>query len=179
MSADEGLIREAIAGNQEAFAQLYDIYFDKIYRYVYLKVSNRTVAEDLTQDVFFKALGAIGSYKWRQLPFSSWLFRIAHNEVVDHYKKQGERQLIPLNNGVYETTDDPVQVAERSVEKGELMAALQKLSPAQREVISLRFSAEMSIAEVAKTLGKREGTVKALQYSATVALRKLFSGKRQ
>lgn len=177
MSTEESLVREAIEGNQEAFARLYDIYFDKIYRYVYLKVSSSAEAEDLTQDVFLKALEAISSYKWRHVPFASWLFRIAHNEVIDHYRKQGKRELTQLNDRVYEMKDDPVLVAEQSVERGELMAALQKLSPAQREVISLRFGAELSIAEVARTLGKREGTVKALQYSAMVALRKIFSEK--
>lgn len=178
ISTDENLVREAINGNQEAFALLYDKHFDKIYRYVYLKVSNRTEAEDLTQDVFLKALGAIGSYKWRQVPFSAWLFRIAHNEVIDYYRKQGRKELTQLNDNVYETKDDPVLLAEESFEKGELMAALQRLSPAQREVISLRFGSELSIAEVAKTLGKREGTIKALQYNAALALRKILSEKK-
>jgi len=177
VSADEVVVREAIAGNQSAFAQLYDKHFDKIYRYVYLKVSNRAEAEDLTQEVFFKALRAIGSYKWRQVPFSSWLFRIAHNEVIDYYRKQGKRELVQLNDSIHDMKDDPVSVAEQSFEKEELMVALQKLSPAQREVISLRFGGELSIAEVAKTLGKREGTVKALQYNATVALRKILAEK--
>jgi len=176
--ADEVLVREAIGGNQSAFAQLYDKHFDKIYRYVYLKVGIRVEAEDLTQEVFLKALGAISSYKWRQVPFSSWLFRIAHNEVIDYFRKQKKKEKTHFNNNVYDTKEDPVMVAESSFEKGELMAALQKLSPAQREVISLRFSSELSIAEVAKTLGKREGTVKALQDSATVALRKILSKKK-
>lgn len=177
MSADEVLVHEAIEGNQSAFAELYDRHFDKIYRYVYLKVSNRAEAEDLTQEVFLKALRAIGSYKWRQIPFSSWLFRIAHNEVIDYYRKTGRRELVQFNNNVHDMKEDPVLVAEHSFEKEKLMAALQKLSPAQREVISLRFGSELSIAEVAKTLGKREGTVKALQFSATVALRKILAEK--
>lgn len=178
VSTDENLVREAINGNQEAFALLYDKHFNKIYRYVYLKVNKRTEAEDLTQDVFLKALGAISSYKWRQVPFSAWLFRIAHNEVIDYYRKQGKKEFVQLDNNVTETKDDPVSLAEASFEKGELMAALQKLSPAQREVITLRFASELSIAEVAKTLGKREGTIKALQFNGTAALRKILSEKK-
>ncbi len=178
ISTDENLVREAINGNQEAFALLYDKHFDKIYRYVYLKVNKRTEAEDLTQDVFLKALGAISSYKWRQVPFSAWLFRIAHNEVIDYYRKQGKKEFVQLDDNITENKDDPVLVAEASFEKGELMAALQKLSPAQREVITLRFASELSIAEVAKTLGKREGTIKALQFNGTAALRKILSEKK-
>lgn len=179
MSTEESLVRQAIEGNEGAFAQLYDEYFDKIYRYVYLKVGNQTEAEDLTQEVFLRALGAIGSYKWRQIPFSSWLFRIAHNEVIDYFRKQGKEKLVRLNEAASNIETDPMLIAEQSLERGQLMAALGKLSPAQREVITLRFVSELSIAEVAKTLGKSEGTVKALQYGGTVALRKILIEKKK
>ena len=175
MSIEEILVRQAIAGSEEAFSRLYDENFDKIYRYVYLKVGNRTEAEDLTQEVFLKALGAIGSYKWRQLPFASWLFRIAHNEVIDHFRKQ--KKQTRLNNRTLNTENNPIAIAEQSLERKQLMAAVENLSPAQREVIYLRFVAELSIAEVAKTLSKSEGTVKALQYGGIVALRKILTEK--
>jgi len=175
VSTEEILVRQAIEGNEEAFARLYGEHFNKIYRYVYFKVGNRTEAEDLTQEVFLKALGAIRSYKWRQLPFSSWLFRIAHNEVIDYFRKRERVKLTELNDRTINVEDDPMSIAERSLEKKQLMAAIQKLSPARREVICLRFIAELSIAEVAKTLGKSEGTVKALQFSGTAALRKILT----
>ncbi len=175
MSTEEILVRQAIEGNEEAFARLYGEHFNKIYRYVYFKVGNRTEAEDLTQEVFLKALGAIRSYKWRQLPFSSWLFRIAHNEVIDYFRKRERVKLTELNDRTINVEDDPMSIAERSLEKKQLMAAIQKLSPARREVICLRFIAELSIAEVAKTLGKSEGTVKALKFSGTAALRKILT----
>lgn len=178
MSTEEILVKQAIEGNEEAFAQLYEGHFDKIYRYVYFKVGNRMEAEDLTQEVFLRALGAISSYKWRQLPFSSWLFRIAHNRVIDYFRKQKKARLTRLDERTLDTEDNPMVIAEQFLERTQLMAALEKLSPAQREVISLRFIAELPITEVARTLGKSEGTVKALQYSGIVALRKILTEKK-
>ncbi len=176
MSLEEILVRQAIEGKEDAFAQLYDRHFDKVYRYIYFKVGNRLEAEDLTHEVFFKALEAIGSYKWRQLPFSSWLFRIAQNEVIDYFRRQ--KKETTLEEKILPTEDDPMAIAEQSLEREQLMAAVDKLSPAQREVIYLRFIAELSIAEVAQILGKSEGTIKALQYNGIVALKKILTGKK-
>ncbi|GAH71496.1 unnamed protein product, partial [marine sediment metagenome] len=89
MSIEKDVVSRAVKGDGGAFAQLYEEHFDRIYRYVYLKVGNQAEAEDLTQEVFVKALEAIGSYKWRNLPFVAWLFRIAHNQVIDYLRKQG------------------------------------------------------------------------------------------
>jgi RNA polymerase sigma-70 factor (ECF subfamily) len=178
---DENIVKQAIKGDQWAFAQIYDQHFDKIYRYVCFKVTNRTEAEDLTQEVFLKALGAISTYKWRQVPFSAWLFRIAHNEVVDYYRRQAKKGTTPLNEDLAVPDEgscgDPVQMAEGSVQVAELRAALEKISPAQREVITMRFTAELSISEVAKALGKREGTIKALQFGGTKSLKKILAEK--
>jgi RNA polymerase sigma-70 factor (ECF subfamily) len=85
--SEERLVQKAVNGDQEAFAQLYNQNFDRIHRYIYVKVRSQAEAEDLTQDVFIKALGSIGSYKWRELPFAAWLFKIAHNRVIDHVRK--------------------------------------------------------------------------------------------
>ena len=83
MSEEESLIRRAQQQDQQAFAQLYEEHFDKIYRYVVLKIGSRTEAEDITQQVFLKALRSVSSFRWKGTPFSAWLFRIAHNQVVD------------------------------------------------------------------------------------------------
>lgn len=176
VSTEEKIVQLAIEGSQSAFAQLYRSNFRKIYRYIYFKMSDHAVAEDLTQEVFIKALGAIGSYRPRQSPFSTWLFGIAHNKVVDYYREKGRHQLTSLNENISENEGDPVSLAEQSLQMGDLDLAIQKLAPAQREVISLRFGAELSIAEVAKVLGKREGTIKALQFNATAALKKIMAG---
>ena len=92
MSNEESLVRQAIDGSQLAFSRLYDEHFDKVYRYIYFRVTNQAEAEDLTQEVFLKALNEIGSYKWRDVPFTSWLFRIARNQVVDYIRKQSKQK---------------------------------------------------------------------------------------
>jgi RNA polymerase sigma-70 factor (ECF subfamily) len=177
VSNEESLVRQAVEGSQSAFAQLYNEHFDRIYRYIYFRVDNKAQAEDLAQEVFIKALGAIGSYKWRDVHFASWLFRIAHNQLIDHIRKQSKQRKTTLEETTAVSTENPVTTTEQKLEIEGLMAALEKLPPAQHEVVSLRFIAGLSIAEVARTLGKREGTVKALQFNAIVSLRKILSEK--
>ena len=178
MSIEEEVVSRAIEGDEGAFAQLYEEHFDRIYRYVYLRLGNRTEAEDLTQEVFVKALEAIGSYKWRNLPFTSWLFRIAHNQVIDYCRKDRRWEREYWDDNIAIDAPSPEAIAEREFEAEELRERIKKLSPAQREVISLRFGAELSLAEVAKALGKSTGTVKALQYNAIVALRKMMRNEQ-
>ncbi len=179
MSIEKDVVSRAIKGDGGAFAQLYEEHFDRIYRYVYLKVGNQAEAEDLTQEVFVKALEAIGSYKWRNLPFVAWLFRIAHNQVIDYLRKQGKVGKVVLEDDIALVSgSNPAFMAERELEIEELINNVKKLSPAQREVISLRFGSGLSVAEAAKALGKNPGTVKALQYNGIVALRKLMLGDR-
>jgi len=177
VSSEENLVRQAVDGNQQAFTRLYDEHFDRIYRYIYFRVSNQAEAEDLTQEVFLKALQAIGSYKWRDLPFAAWLFRIAHNQVIDHLRKQSKQKKAPLEEAAAVSVEDPVAMTEHKSEIEELTSAVKELPSAQQEVISLRFISGLPIAEVAKTLGKSEGTVKALQFNGTVSLRRILSGK--
>jgi len=179
MSIEEDVVSRAIKGDGEAFAQLYTEHFDKIYRYVYLKFGNQAEAEDLTQEVFVKALEAIGSYRWRNLPFVSWLFRIAHNQIIDYFRKQGKVEKVTWDDNIAHVDEpNPALIAEQKLELEKLADNVKKLPPAQCEVISLRFGAELSIAEVAKALGKSPGTVKALQYNGTVTLRKMMLGDR-
>ena len=117
MQDEEGLIWRARQRDQEALAQLYEENFDKIYRYVVLKVGNRTEAEDLTQQVFLNALKSISSFKWKGTPFSAWLFRIAHNQVVDYVRKSKKRVLDPLNESLLVSSDDnPQQLIEKSLD---------------------------------------------------------------
>ena len=175
MSIEKDVVSRAIKGDGEAFAELYERHFDGIYRYIYLRLRDQSEAEDLTQEVFVKALEAIGSYKWRNLPFAPWLFRIAHNRVIDYFRKQGKVEKVPLEDDMpLVSKSNPALTAERELEIEELINNVEKLSPAQREVISLRFGAELSVAEAAKVLGKNEGTVKALQYNGIMALRKML-----
>ncbi|MBM3183116.1 MAG: sigma-70 family RNA polymerase sigma factor [Chloroflexi bacterium] len=177
-SEEERIVREAIAGNQAAFTVLYNEHFDKVYRYVYFRISVRSEAEDITQEVFLKALQSIGSFKWREVPFAAWLFRIAHNLVIDHMRKKSKHKTAPLEEAWAVSVEDPVALTEQRFEMADLAEALKRLPPAQQEVISLRFIAGMPIAEVARTLKKSEGTVKALQFNGTASLRKVFSEGR-
>ena len=177
MLIEEQLVQRAINGDRDAFTRIYDLHFDKIYRYVYVRVHSQAEAEDLTQDVFIKAYEGINSYKWRDLPFTAWLFRIAHNRVIDHVRKASKEKKASLDEAGAIVGGDPVYMTEQNFEIYQLKEALQKLPEAQKEVATLRFLSELSIAEVAMTLGKSEGTVKALQFNAVASLRKLLYGK--
>jgi RNA polymerase sigma-70 factor (ECF subfamily) len=175
---EEYIVQQAVDGNQTAFTQLYDTYFDRIYRYIYVRLRRQDEAQDLTQEVFIKALKAIESYKVGKTPFASWLFRIAHNQVIDHVRKHKKGIETSLDEAPPSVgAEDPVAIIEKQFEVAELNTAIVALSPAQQEVISLRFIADLPIAEVARILGKSEGTVKALQFNATIALRRLLAGR--
>jgi len=172
---EESLVLRAKQRDEEAFTMLYEEYFDKVYRYVTLKIGDQAEAEDLTQQVFVKALKSISSFKWKGAPFSAWLFRIAHNQVVDYLRKKKRYATTPLDESLKGRELDPQQAAEQKLDIERLLLATKKLTDAQREVISLRFTSELSIAEEAKIMGKSEGAVKALQHSAIIALRKALS----
>ncbi|MBT9141071.1 MAG: ECF RNA polymerase sigma factor SigD [Dehalococcoidia bacterium] len=178
MQDEQNLVHRAQQGDQEALAQLYESHFDNIYRYVALRVGNRIEAEDITQEVFLKAVRSIHTFKWKGIPFSAWLFRIAKNEVIDSLRKRGRHPTVPLSELpaiAVSSAGNPCPVAEGELDIEQLTAAIRRLTQAQQEVISLRFSAELSIAEVASLMGKRQGAVKALQHSAILALRRVLS----
>ena len=175
MRDEESLVRRAQQRDQVAITQLYEENFDKIYRYIVLKIGDRAEAEDMTQQVFLNALKSISSYKWKGMPFSAWLFRIAHNQVVDHYRKKSRSSTVPLDENIASGYDNPGRDAERKMEIEEMNRATGQLTKAQQEVISLRFAGELSIAEVARMMRKSEGAIKALQHAAIISLRKIMS----
>lgn len=173
MQDEEGLVRRAQQRDTEAFSLLYEAYFDKIYRYTVLRVRNETEAEDITQQVFMKMLQSITSYKMKGVPFSSWIYRIAHNQVVDFLRQQNKKSTINIEGiPLLDMIDDPQQEMERKIDIEQLKQAIQKLTQAQQEVLSLRFTGELSIAQCAEVMGKSQGAIKALQHSAVLALRK-------
>jgi RNA polymerase sigma-70 factor (ECF subfamily) len=128
----------------------------------------------MTQQVFLNAIKSLPSYKFKGMPFSSWLYRIAHNQVVDYLRKKSRRATVPIDETLA-SDDDPTEQAEVKLEIEALAVAMKKLTAAQREVISLRFAAELSVAEVARSMGKSEGAIKALQHSAIAALRRVLA----
>ena len=172
MQDEESIVRRAKEHDQAALTRLYEENFDKIYRYTVLRIGDRTEAEDITQQVFTNALKSISSYKFKGAPFSAWLFRIAHNLIVDRARKKAKQYTVPLNDSLTKGGEVPVKQTEDKLQAEELVTMLRKLTGAQQEVISLRFVAEMPIAQVAMAMGKSEGAIKALQHSAIVALRR-------
>jgi RNA polymerase sigma-70 factor (ECF subfamily) len=173
---EEVLVRRAQQQDVQAFTKLYETYFDKIYRYIASRVRNEMEAEDLTQQVFMKMLHSISSYKSKGIPFSSWIYRIAHNQVVDFLRQQKKTATVDIEGLPLPCTgEDPQHRMEREVDVAELKKATQHLTAAQQEVLSLRFSGELSIAQCAEIMGKSEGAIKALQHSAVLALRKTLT----
>ena len=175
MQDEESLVRRAQEHDQEAFAQLYEANFDRIYRYVAIRIGDETEAEDVTQQVFINVLKSISSFRWKGVPFSAWLFRIAHNQVVDYLRKKTKRATVYLDEPPASHDSNPQLAVERKLDIEQLVSATRHLTEAQREVISLRFAGELPTAQVAKVMGKSQGAVKALQHSAIVALRKALS----
>lgn len=175
MQDEESLVRRAQQRDHEALTQLYEANFDKIYRYVAVKIGDRVEAEDITQQVFLNAIESISRFKWRGTSFSTWLYRIAHNQIVDYLRRKSKRPMVPLEKAVTRSSADPTEVAELNVDIAQLAEATKKLTKAQREVISLRFASGLSIAEVAEIMGKSQGAIKALQHSAIVSLRKILA----
>ena len=173
MQDEQNLVLQACRGDKEAFAKLYESHFDRIYRYVVMKIGNQTEAEDMTQRVFIRAYESIGSYKAQGAPFSAWLYRIAHNQMVDYVRKASKRPTVSLDESMpIRGNSNPEHEVEIKIELEKVVSASRKLTKAQREVVSLRFGGGLSINEVAKTMKKSEGAIKALQHSAILALRK-------
>lgn len=177
MQDEQTLVEQARAGDADAFALLYDQYVQKIYGYVAMRVGDSEVAQDLTADVFLKALEALDTFEWRGYPFSSWLFRIARNRVVDYLRKQERRRHLPILEESLQIADglEPFHLMEKQFSREQLLTAIAQLTDIQREIIALRFAAELSITQVSSTLGISEGAVKARQHSALNALRRVMT----
>ena len=173
----EDLVRRAQQGHSEAFAGLYEAYYDKIYRYVMFKTGDTLEAEDLTEEVFLRMLESIGSFKWQGYPFTSWLFRIAHNLVIDYYRKAGRQKKTSLDDAMRVVGSDGVDVDKKldiELSIKEVKDAMGGLTQLQQEVLSLRFAGGLSVAETAEAMGKKENAVKALQHAAIKKLRTLL-----
>ena len=168
------LIRRAQGGDASAFGHLYEHFYDKIFRYVMFKTGDRIDAEDITTDVFLRMLESIGSFKFQGYPFSSWLFRIAHNLIVDHFRRKARRQTAPLEDAMAVAGGSPGDLDHKidvDLSVAEVYEAMDDLTDLQREVMSLRFAAGLSVKETAEAVGRKENAVKALQHAAVKKLR--------
>jgi len=176
---DIKVVVEEAKKDPQAFVKIYDLFFEKIYTYAYYKVGNATEAEDITEQVFLKALEAIGRYTWKKgVPFSSWIFKIAHNQVVDYFRAQGK----VINKAIDEEQINKLPDEKRSFEEEvdlkllleDAQKAISKLNEDQQSVILLKFLSGFSNAEIANFLNKSEGAVKSLQHRVLVSLRELL-----
>lgn len=168
---DEPSLVERAKRDPEAFGQLYDIYFDRIYGYIYRKTGDRSVAEDLTSDTFMKALANVKNYRYTGQPFVAWLYRIAANLVTDYYRSR--RVTASLDEGlqIAAVGNDPEEAALQLDDQQAVARAIQTLSPDQQDVILLRFSGGLRLKEIAQVIGKTEGAVKALMFRALGGLK--------
>ena len=169
------LVEQAQAGGSGAFSALYEHYYDSIYRYVSFRTGSFADAEDITAEVFVRMIESIHRFKWKGYPFSSWLFRIAHNLVVDFYRKKGRRNTVALEDAPQIVDGAAFDVDARmdiELSMGEVRQAMECLTDLQREAITLRFAAGLSVAETAKAMGKKDNAVKALQHAGLKKLRR-------
>ncbi|HEY8628844.1 MAG TPA: sigma-70 family RNA polymerase sigma factor [Gaiellaceae bacterium] len=167
------LVERAQAGERDALEELYLIHFDRIYSYLHMTVGNRHDAEDLTTQTFLKMLESIGRFRWQAAPFSAWLFRIAHNLSMDHFR--ANRRWQPEEE-VPEPPDSEERSAEdeamQSIGRQSMLQLIDTLSPEQQQVLTLKFVFNFPNGDVATILEKTEGAIKSLQHRALVSLQK-------
>lgn len=166
--ADERLLIAAAQKDPRRFAELYENHFDRVYAYVSRRVWDRAAAEDITADVFQKALAGLPQFEWRGSPFAAWLYRIAGNAVADHQRRQAREGLDPPEEAADEPPADELEATEH---RAGLFVLVRELPEDQRRVLMARFVAEKSIREIAGELGRSEGAVKQLQFRALETLR--------
>ena len=167
------LVRAAQKGHRAAFALLYEANVERVYRYLLARLGQPADAEDVTAEVFILAMKGLGSYKQKGTPLIAWLYRIAHNQAINYWKKTSRRAESTLDD-LAATADDTAEEALTMATFGEASRAMEELTELQRQVISLRFVGELSIAEAAKIMGRSQGAVKFLQHSALQALRRIL-----
>ncbi|HQY92945.1 MAG: sigma-70 family RNA polymerase sigma factor [Caldilinea sp.] len=159
-----------------ALGELYDRYEAKIFNYIYRRTGEEALAEDFTAQVFLKMLESIRDQKAWHSSFSGWLYRIAHNLVIDHYRRRGRQGSVDIEEASPTAPEEhnPAVTVEHTLEAERLRAAIRRLTDEQAEVVSLRFLEGYSISEVASMMNRTEGAIKALQYRAVATLRTLL-----
>ncbi|MCH7577061.1 MAG: sigma-70 family RNA polymerase sigma factor [Chloroflexi bacterium] len=173
---ERAIVDAAIGGDEAALAELYNLYFPRVYRYIIARMGNPYDAEDLTEEVFLRVLDAIGRFQWREAPFSAWLFRIAHNAVISQRRKEGARgRSSPLSEALPVDSQGPEEMVANRLALNEVMKAADTLPEAQRRVIGYRFAAGLTVAETARAMGKGEGNVKVIQHKAIAKLREMLT----
>jgi RNA polymerase sigma-70 factor (ECF subfamily) len=170
------IVERAQQGDRDALEELYLLHFDRIYSYLHMSVGNRHDAEDLTTQTFLKMLESIKRFRWQSAPFSAWLFRIAHNLAMDHFR--ASRRWQPEENVPEPPGSEQASAEEDALEsigRQSMFELIEGLSAEQQQVLTLKFVFNFPNADVATILGKTEGAVKSLQHRALVSLQKQIS----
>lgn len=152
-------------------AGLYEEYYPKVSRYIFIRIGNQQEAEDLASETFVRALASLDSYEERGSPLAAWLFRIAHNIVVDYVRKMSKRPTVTLEEVTIADSSNPEEVVEIDIQTERLAQAMEHLTPAQREILGLRFFSDLSAVDTGKILGKKPGAVREMQRAAISTLR--------
>ena len=178
LDGEEKLIKDSILGKASAFGSLYDYYQPKIYRFVLVKVGRREEAEDLTHQTFLNAWANVKSYENLGFPFSSWLYRIARNLVVDFYRANRNETSLEKVDPEYFVFQASTHIdLEDKIEIEKIKSAIRHLKPDYQDVIMMRFVEDMAVKEVAHALDKTEGAVKLIQHRAIKELKNLLGVK--
>lgn len=172
-SLDEAALVALAKYEPEAFGALYERYVDRIYNYIYYRVGGSEDAEDLTARTFFKALDKIDAYEDRGAPFTAWLYRIAHNLVVNWYRQRSRHPILSLDDlQIPERTHSgPVHVVEKQETRAELLAAIHRLPDDRQELLILKFVERLPNAQIGEMMGRTESSIKSLYHRTLIALR--------
>ena len=171
---EDEVLSLAARGDREAFGLLYERYIDRIFNYVYYRTGNLHDAEDITARVFQRAMGHIRSYTDRGVPFSAWLYRIAHNLVANWHRDRSRKQEIPLDDLLplaSAKVDRPEATLMRSQEQDALLRLIRQLPAERQTLLILKFVEDLSNAEIGRIMGRSEGAVKSLYHRTLLALR--------
>ena len=177
-SVGEADLVEQAKTDPDAFGLLYERYVDRIYSYVYYRTGNRHDAEDLTAKVFFQALNHIPRYVQRGAPFSSWLYRIAHNLVANWHRDRSRRKVVSLDrlaSVAVQGVDSPFQHTARNDRRQALLRAIRGLPGDRQELLLLKFVEHQSNAQIGQIMGRSEGAIKSLYHRTLVALRQVLA----
>lgn len=171
---DESLLVEQAKNDSQAFGLLYKKYIQKIYNYVYYRTGNHHDAEDLTAKTFQRAMRHISRYEQRGVPFSAWLYRIAHNVVANWHRDRSRRKVIALDELVlhHQRQQSPEDLVEDDEEKRELLQVIRRLAADRQELLILKFVEGMSNEEIGRIMGRSEGAIKSLYHRTLLTLRK-------
>jgi RNA polymerase sigma-70 factor (ECF subfamily) len=173
----DSLVEMAQNGDTDAFAKIYDELVKPVYRYIYYRVAE-DIAEDLTEEAFFKVWQNLSKYKKGKFPFSSWVFRIAHNLVIDHYRKNHQTEEIDEGLADTETNNNPDHQTNVKLTNVRLRKVIRRLPDNYQQVVVLKYINELDNKEIAESIGKSEAAVRIIQFRALEKLRTLLSEER-